>query len=81
MAQVRLYRDPANAKIGGVCAGVAEAFGWDVTLLRLAWAFTALLAGAGIIVYLVCWFVMPTKAEALGTSPAPTPTPPPPPTP
>lgn len=63
--QVRLYRDPEHGKIGGVCAGVAEVFGWDVTLLRLAWAISVVFAGFGFILYLICWFVMPTKAQVL----------------
>ena len=31
----KLYRDPQNGMIAGVCAGVAEYFGWDPTWVRL----------------------------------------------
>lgn len=65
MAQLRLYRDPTNAKLGGVAAGIADVFGWDVTLVRVAWVLTIFLGGAGIIVYLLLWLIMPTKEEAL----------------
>ena len=34
----KLYRDPRNGMIAGVCAGVAEYFGWDPTWVRLGWA-------------------------------------------
>ena len=34
----KLYRDPQNGMIAGVCAGVAEYFGWDPTWVRLGWA-------------------------------------------
>ena len=31
----KLYRDPQNGMIAGVCAGVAEYFGWDPTWVLL----------------------------------------------
>lgn len=31
----RFYRDPRNGKIMGVCAGVADYFGWNVTFIRI----------------------------------------------
>ena len=31
----KLYRDPQNGMIAGVCAGVAEYFGWDPTWVRV----------------------------------------------
>ena len=61
--QVRLYRDPEHGKIGGVCAGIADVFGWDVTLLRLAWAISIVFMGLGLLMYLICWFVMPRKSD------------------
>ena len=30
----KLYRDPQNGMIAGVCAGVTEYFGWDPTWVR-----------------------------------------------
>ena len=58
----KLYRDPRNGMIAGVCAGVAEYFGWDPTWVRLGWAlFTllALLGGSGLILYLIAAIIMP----------------------
>ncbi len=45
--------------IGGVCAGVAEYFDWDVTLVRAAYAILFFFFGVGILLYLVLWLVMP----------------------
>lgn len=55
----RTFRlDKQHAQIGGVCAGIANTFGWDVTMVRLAWALsTIFLAGSLLLVYLVIWAV------------------------
>lgn len=60
-ADKKLTRDTANGKIGGVCAGIAEYFGWDVTLVRLVWAFFGLAGGTGVLFYLAAWVIMPEK--------------------
>lgn len=70
MGQIRLYRDPANGKLGGVAAGIADSFGWDVTLVRVAWVILVLLAGTGVLAYLLLWFVMPKKEDTLPAGPA-----------
>ena len=41
--------------LAGVCAGIAEAAGVDVTLVRLVFALLALAEGAGIVPYLALW--------------------------
>ncbi len=43
----------------GVCGGVAEYFGIDPTLVRAAWALLVLLAGTGLLLYIVLAIVMP----------------------
>jgi phage shock protein PspC (stress-responsive transcriptional regulator) len=50
-----------NKAIAGVCAGIAEYFGWDVTLFRVMFVLVSILSAAfpGILVYLVLWVVMP----------------------
>lgn len=47
-----------NAMLGGVAAGVAEYFGIDVTLTRIIWALL-ICSGFGLLLYLVCWLIMP----------------------
>ena len=56
----RLFRDPDNKILGGVCSGLAAYLGWDVTLVRII-AILILIFGYGIIVpiYIVCWVVIP----------------------
>jgi phage shock protein C len=49
-----------DKKISGVAAGVAEYFGVDPTMVRVAWAVLAFLTGGvTLVAYLVCWFAMP----------------------
>ena len=49
--------------IGGVCAGVAEYFGWDITVFRIVFLVFSVLSAAfpGTLVYLVMWAVMPKR--------------------
>ena len=50
-----------NKMIAGVCAGIAEYFGWEVTLFRVVYVIVSILSAAfpGILVYIVLWVVMP----------------------
>ncbi len=50
-----------NKMIAGVCAGIAEYFGWEVTLFRIVFVLVSILSAAfpGILVYIVLWIVMP----------------------
>lgn len=57
----RLYRSRRQRLLGGVCGGLAEYFGLDVSLVRLAWILFVLLAGSGILVYLLAWIVIPSE--------------------
>ncbi|WP_033153848.1 PspC domain-containing protein [Pseudobutyrivibrio ruminis] len=53
----RLYKSN-NKKICGVCAGIAEYFDVDPTIVRLIWAAVTLAGGSGIIIYIVAALVM-----------------------
>jgi phage shock protein PspC (stress-responsive transcriptional regulator) len=55
----RLYRVRGGGIIGGVCAGIAEYFGVDPAIVRLAWAATIFLGGTGILAYLLAWIIIP----------------------
>lgn len=57
-----LVRSSQDAVIGGVCAGIARHFGWDITLTRVAYILLSVLSVAfpGILVYIVLWIVMPS---------------------
>lgn len=59
-AKRRLFRDPENKMLGGVCAGIAAYLDVDVTWVRLAVvAITILSMSVGAIGYLVLWIVVP----------------------
>ena len=55
----KLYKSYINKKICGVCGGIAEYFGIDPTLVRLAWVLFTLLGGAGILAYIISAIVIP----------------------
>jgi len=61
MADGRRLTRSRNKMIAGVCAGIAEYFGWEVTLFRVVFVVVSILSVAfpGILVYLVLWVVMP----------------------
>jgi phage shock protein PspC (stress-responsive transcriptional regulator) len=62
----RLHRSATDRKIAGVCGGLAEYFGVDATLVRIAAVVLAIYPGAvicGVLVYLLAWFVMPSAAS------------------
>ncbi len=45
---------------GGVCAGVAEYFGWDVRMLRLIWVVLSFVGvGSLVVFYVLLWMLMP----------------------
>ena len=59
----KLYKSN-NRMICGVCAGVAEYFGIDPTIVRLIWAALAL-SGTGILLYIVAVIVMPENLDVM----------------
>ncbi|CUS49099.1 MAG: phage shock protein PspC [Idiomarinaceae bacterium HL-53] len=69
----QLYRDTKNGKIAGVCAGIAEYFGWELWVVRIV-AVTALVVTQQVafIAYVVAWFVIDKKEGGKHTSVNPT---------
>jgi phage shock protein C len=59
----RIYKIRAQKKICGVCAGVAEYFEIDPTLVRVVWAALALAGSVGFWAYIICAIVFPDKTE------------------
>jgi len=57
----RLTRSTVNRMIAGVCAGIAEYFGIDPTVVRIGWVVFCLLGGSGVLAYLVCAILMPEE--------------------
>ncbi|MEX1280390.1 MAG: PspC domain-containing protein [Acidimicrobiia bacterium] len=56
-----LVRPKEGRVIAGVCAGVADRFGWDRSLVRLLFVLSFLLPGPQILIYLVLWLLMPEE--------------------
>ena len=55
----RLYKSNTDKKIDGVCAGIAEYFDIDPTLVRLGCAVVTLCGGAGILLYIIAAIIIP----------------------
>jgi phage shock protein C len=75
MARPQLVRSERDKIIAGVCAGLAEHLGLDVTLVRVGFVVAALF-GPGLIAYVVLWIAVPKESSV--SAPAPQGGPPPP---
>lgn len=63
MSDKKLLRSN-NRVIAGVCAGLAEYLGWEITLVRILYLIISILSAAfpGILVYIILWIVMPKQS-------------------
>jgi phage shock protein C len=61
----KLMRSRAERKIAGVCAGLAQYFDLDVSLVRILCLFLTLATGVcpGIVTYLLAWIIVPAEPE------------------
>jgi phage shock protein C len=59
----RLYRSGRERILGGVCGGIAEHMGIDPTVVRILWIAASLAWGIGIILYIVCWVIIPRNPK------------------
>jgi phage shock protein C len=61
-----LLRDDRNGKIAGVCAGVADYFGWELWLVRVVSLASVLLSFGSflVVLYFVGWIVLEKKSVA-----------------
>jgi phage shock protein C len=59
-----LVRSRKGRMVAGVCAGAAEYFGVDVTLVRVLVTVVAIITGgAGVLAYLAAWAIIPGEGE------------------
>lgn len=60
-----LYRNTSQGKIAGVCAGLADYFGWETWLVRIL-VVSGVLLGMGwfIVIYIAGWFILDKKPGA-----------------
>jgi len=64
----RLFRDPDDHLVAGVCSGIANYFDIDAVWIRLAFAISFAFAGTGLILYIILWIVVPkavTRADRM----------------
>ena len=61
----RLYRKETGKVICGVCAGVAEYFNLDPTVVRLVWAVASCFAFAGIVAYIAAALIIPEEPKLI----------------
>jgi phage shock protein PspC (stress-responsive transcriptional regulator) len=67
----KLMRSSTDKKIAGVCAGLADYFDLDPTIVRVVWLLAVLCAGTGLLLYVILWIVLPlAPAGAIPTSAA-----------
>ncbi|GAB2735351.1 hypothetical protein GCM10027174_05370 [Salinifilum aidingensis] len=58
----RFRRDRGDAMLAGVCSGAANLLGIDATIVRVLLVVGTLLGfGAGILLYLACWIIVPEQ--------------------
>ena len=55
----KLMRSSTDKKIAGVCAGLADYFDLDPTIVRVVWLLAVLCAGTGLLLYIILWIVLP----------------------
>ena len=60
----RLYRDPENRVLGGVCSGLGAYFSVDPVLIRILFVLVFFFPiGSSVLIYLILWIVVPTAAS------------------
>ncbi len=66
----RLYKDKHNRMLGGVCAGIAEYLGIDITLTRAVAVVSCLMFTPLISVYFLFMMILPDKSEVSSGTPS-----------
>jgi phage shock protein PspC (stress-responsive transcriptional regulator) len=56
-----LYRPRRGRMIAGVCAGLAQRYGWSPGVVRLLFVLSCLLPGPQILIYLALWILLPSE--------------------
>ena len=59
----KFMRSGKDQKIGGVCAGVANYFDIDPTIVRVIWGVLAFCYGTGVLAYIILWLIAPVSTE------------------
>ncbi|GAA5227868.1 PspC domain-containing protein [Paeniglutamicibacter antarcticus] len=59
------FRRGPKRLAGGVAGGIAEKFGWDVTLVRICVLLSFLLPVLGLGAYIVAWLLLPAQDDSI----------------
>ena len=58
-----IRRSATDAKLAGLCSGVARHWGIDPVLVRVGWVLLALSGGIGLVLYLAGWLLIPVEGS------------------
>jgi phage shock protein PspC (stress-responsive transcriptional regulator) len=59
-----------DRKIAGVCAGVADYFDMDPTIVRVVWLLATLIPGPNILAYIILWIAVPEGQTGMAATSA-----------
>lgn len=63
MEENRRLQRSNDKMIAGVCAGIAEFFGLDTSMVRIATVFLILFGGLSLWVYIILWLIVPKNPQ------------------
>jgi len=67
-SRTRFYRDKRNGKVMGVCAGIADYTGFDVSLVRICFIAMMFMSGGSMLpVYFIAGFVAPDRPSGFAS--------------
>ncbi|TBN57183.1 PspC domain-containing protein [Glaciihabitans arcticus] len=58
-----LTRPASGRMIGGVCAGIARRFGWNVAVVRVLTVASVFIPGPQVIIYIAMWALIPADSR------------------
>jgi phage shock protein PspC (stress-responsive transcriptional regulator) len=61
----RLFRNPDDKKLGGVCSGLAAYFDIDPAIVRILFVVAVILYGTGFLLYIILWVVIPNAVTVV----------------
>jgi phage shock protein C len=61
MATSRLTRPARGRVLAGVCLGIAERYGWELSIVRVLTMAAVLFTGVGLFIYIALWIVVPAE--------------------
>jgi phage shock protein C len=57
----KLYRSKTDRVLAGVCGGLAQYLNLDATLIRVLFVLLTVLGGAGLVLYVAMWIIVPNQ--------------------